>query len=114
MRPGSLSTVWRRNPALRLIVSQAALGAGLGLAFALILVAFDVHGLGTLMLGSDSGLVAFGLMAGGFMITFGSLVAGSAIMMMGSGGGSDGPGGGHRQRLVPIPVRSTARRSARR
>lgn len=109
MRPGSGSSVWARNPALRLVVSQAGLGAALGLAFAGLIVALDVHGVGRLMLGSDMGLVAFVLMAGGFMVTFGSLVAGSAVMLLGSRrDDSDHRDRGHLVGLVPAPVRRVA------
>lgn len=110
MRRDVESSLFRRHPALRLVLSHAALGAGLGLAFACALVIVDAHGIGTLIRESESGLLAFILLAGGFMVTFGSMVAGGAVMLMGD---SSGPGGGHRQRLrpslAPVPVR--ARRS---
>ncbi|PSC04059.1 hypothetical protein SLNSH_15735 [Alsobacter soli] len=103
----------QRNPALRLVLGHAAVGALLGLAFAIALVWFDAHGLGRLMTDSDSGPAAFVLLAGGFMITFGSLVAGGAIMSLPKGDDDDRGGGRrYRYRLSPIPV--VARRSGRR
>jgi hypothetical protein len=105
--------LFERNPALKLVLTHAALGAGFGLVFTVALVLVDAHGLGTLLQRSDSAIVAFVLLAGGFMITFGSLVAGSAIMLLpddrddGHGGG--GPGG-RRESLVPVRIRSRSRR----
>lgn len=113
MRRHVLSRFFRDHPAIRLVLGHAVLGAGLGLAFACALVIVDAHGIGTLIRESDSGLLAFALLAGGFMVTFGSMVAGGAVMLLDNG---SGPGGGHRfkgprRALVPIPVR--ARRSSR-
>ncbi|MCP8938605.1 hypothetical protein NK718_08780 [Alsobacter sp. SYSU M60028] len=113
MRPGSLSAAWSRNPALRLVVTQAGLGAALGFAFALSIVALDVHGVGRLMLRSDSGLVAFALMAGGFMVTFGSLVAGGAIMLVGARDDEGRPRRGRVVGLIPARVHARARRARR-
>ena len=106
------TSLFARNPALRLVLTQAALGSALGLAFAALLVIFDAHGVGTLIRESDIGIVAFVLLAGGFMVTFGSLVAGSAVMLLDdttprSGGLRDEAG------LVRIPVRVRSRRDER-
>ena len=101
-----------RNPALKLVLSHAALGAAFGFAFAVALVLLDAQGVGTLIWRSDSGWIAFILLAGGFMVTFGSLVAGSAIMML-SSDRDDGPGGGDgpgRREWSPVRVRSSRRR----
>ncbi len=97
---------------VRAVLVQAALGAGLGLAFAISLLALDINGLGGLIRGSDTGLLAFILLAAGFMVTGGSVVAGTAIMMM-RNDDEDGDGG-HFSRdraLVPIPVRAGRRSS---
>lgn len=109
------SRLFDRNPVLRLVLLNAAMGAAFGLAFAVALVLLDAHGVGSLLQRSDSGLVAFILLAAGFMVTFGSLVAGSAIMMMPDdgddgfgGGGGGGPGG--RRALRPVRVRAARRR----
>ena len=103
-----------RNPALKLVLSHAALGALFGLVFSIVLVLLDAHGLGTLLQRSESGFVAFILLAGGFMVTFGGLVAGGAIMLLPEDGddGHDGRGPGPRRResLVPVRVRSRERR----
>ncbi|MHB2167383.1 hypothetical protein [Alsobacter sp. R-9] len=100
--------LFSRNPALRLVVSHSLLGSLFGLLFAVVLVAVDAHGIGSLLWRSESGFVAFVLLAGGFMITFGSLVAGSAIMLLPHDEDGPGGGGGRRGRdgLVRVPVRS--------
>lgn len=95
----------RDHRALRLVLQQSALGAALGLAFAGALVLVDAHGIGSLMARSDSGLVAFAMLAVGFMVTGGSLVAGGAIMQIGSGERQDdGPAGGSAA-LSPVRAR---------
>lgn len=111
MRRHVLSQFFREHPAVRLVLGHATLGAGLGLGFACALVIVDAHGIGTLIRESDSGLLAFVLLAGGFMVTFGSMVAGGAVMLIDNG---SGPGGGNRFRrsrraLVPVPVRARRR-----
>ena len=107
--------LFEKNPALKLVLSHAALGAGFGLAFSVVLVLVDAHGIGTLLHRSDSAVVAFVLLAGGFMITFGSLVAGSAIMLL-PDDGDDGHGGGrpgrHRRADDENPRRRPGRRRA--
>ncbi|GGH08327.1 hypothetical protein GCM10007036_03760 [Alsobacter metallidurans] len=107
-----LPPLMKRHPVLRLVLEHAAVGALLGLVFAVALLAFDAHGLRRLIAESDSGYVAFAMLAVGFMVTFGSLVAGGAIMSLPKGD-DDGPGGGRRYRLQPIPVRArSSRRSS--
>ena len=53
------------------------------------------------------------LLFGGFAVTFGSAVCGTAIMSLPSDDRDDGPSGGHREderdlelALIPIPVRA--------
>jgi hypothetical protein len=104
-------TASRGNRVLRLILVNALFGAVLGLAFAIALILLNAQGLGQLLRGSDHGLVAFALLASGFMVTFGSVAAGTAIMQIGADSAN---GGGPRGRpasapvLVPIPVRVRA------
>ena len=111
--PRPLDALLKRNPALRLVLEHAALGALLGLAFAIGLVWLDAQGLGRLIADSESGPIAFLLLAGGFMITFGSLVAGGAIMSLPSDNDDD-HGGGRRRRYRLSPIRVPAQRSGRR
>jgi hypothetical protein len=88
---------------IRLLAWNALAGAVLGILFAAFLVYWDVAGLGTLLAQSDRPVPAFLLLFGGFAITFGSAVCGTAIMGL-SDDRDDGPGGGHRE-LIPIPLR---------
>lgn len=88
---------------IRLLVWNAAAGAGLGILFAAFLVYRDVAGLGSLLAHSDNPLPAMILLFGGFAVTFGSAVMGTAIMALRDDRDrDDGPDGG---RLVPIPIR---------
>ncbi|MFO1150093.1 MAG: hypothetical protein U1E62_17080 [Alsobacter sp.] len=109
MRRPAHNNPFLHNPALRLVVTHAVLGSGLGLLFSALLVVFDAHGLGTLIRESDIGPIAFVLLAGGFMVTFGSMVAGTAVMMIGGVAGEGGPG---RPAMLPalVPVRVRRRR----
>jgi hypothetical protein len=104
------------NRVVRLVLVNALLGAVLGLAFALALLMLNSQGLGRLLLGSDAGLLAFALLASGFMVTFGSVAAGTAVMQIGRddrragprGDGGPGPRGRFARNLAPIPVRVRA------
>ena len=81
-------------------------GAGLGLCFTVGLVLIDAHGLASLLQSSESGFVGFALLAGGFMITCGSLAAGTALMMIPRGDDDDYDDGDRQElELQPIPVR---------
>lgn len=93
------------DPTLRLVLTHGLFGAALGLCFTVALVVLDVHGLASLLTSSDSGLVGFALLAGGFMVTCGSLAAGTALMTIPRD--DDDQDGGDRQELQlrPIPVR---------
>jgi hypothetical protein len=108
MRRSSNDSLLRRNPALSLVLRHAAIGALLGLAFVIALVALDAHGIGHLIASSDAGFAAIVLLAGGFMITFGSIVAGGAIMGIGAEAEPDEEGG----RPVPVRVGARSRHSA--
>ena len=98
---------------VRLLVWNALAGAALGCVFAAFLLYMDVGGIGTLLARSESPLPALFLLFGGFAVTFGSAVCGTAIMSLPSDDQDDGPGGGHREderepelALIPIPVRA--------
>lgn len=94
------------DPTLRLVLTHALFGAALGLCFTVALVVMDVHGLASLLHASESGLIGFALLAGGFMVTCGSLAAGTALMTIPRSDDDDFDGG-HREEmhLQPIPIR---------
>lgn len=64
------------------VVRQSALGAGLGMVLAALLLVLDTGGLRTLLLKSDAWPAGLSLLFAGFAITFGSAVCGSAIMSL--------------------------------
>ncbi len=79
----AISLAIRRVPVLvRYIVRNAAIGAGLGVLLAVMLVATDAAGLRTLIAESSDPATPMLLLAGGFSTLFGSLYAGYAIMML--------------------------------
>ncbi len=67
----------------RLIVVNWIVGMGFGALFAATLLWLDVAGLGGLIWRSESQSAALFLLFGGFAVTFGSAVSGTAIMLMG-------------------------------
>lgn len=79
----TLSLAIRRVPVLvRYIVRNAAIGAGLGVLLAVILVGTDAAGLRTLIAESTDPITPMLMLAGGFAILFGSLYTGYAIMTL--------------------------------
>ena len=94
------------DPTLRLVLTHALFGAALGLCFTVGLVLIDAHGLASLLQSSESGFVGFALLAGGFMITCGSLAAGTALMMIPRSDDDDSNDGDRQElQLQPIPIR---------
>jgi hypothetical protein len=80
---------------VRLWVLNAVAGMWLGLIFAFSLVLTDAHGLGALVAGDPAGYVAFAALAFVLGLTFGSAMAGSAVMLLGRRDDDDddhGPG----------------------
>ncbi|HEY8578309.1 MAG TPA: hypothetical protein VIL72_00380 [Beijerinckiaceae bacterium] len=99
-----------RDPLVRMIVLNWALGAALGLACAAVVLAADVAGLRSLMARGDLALPALALLFGGFAITFGGVVAASAVMLT-PRDGDDGDDRGHgafTPALRPALVRARA------
>ncbi|MDB5642396.1 MAG: hypothetical protein JWN07_1713 [Hyphomicrobiales bacterium] len=92
---------------IRILLWNAFAGAMLGVLFAAFLVYWDVAAIGTLIARSDQPAPALLLLFGGFAVTFGSAVCGTAIMGLSdvSDDRDDGPGGGRRE-LIPIRVRA--------
>lgn len=93
---------------VRMIIVNWIGGAFLGVVFAGALLWVDAGGLGGLILRSSNMVAALALLCGGFALTFASLAAGTAIMMMPkSDEPKDPPSGGHGAvsgELIPVPV----------
>ncbi len=95
-----------RDPLVRIIIVNWIVGACLGVAFAAVILAADVGGMHSLMLGHNISVPALALLFGGFAITFGGVVAATAIMLIREDDDNDG---GRSSRLQPVPVRASAR-----
>jgi hypothetical protein len=106
-----------RDPLLRLFALHGGFGAAVGAALALVLVAWDVHGLATVMgqsIGRSAGAAAF---SAGFALIVGAAAIATALMLLGRGphggrGPHDGrdPRGGGTPGIAPVPVPVRARR----
>ena len=94
---------------VRLYIRSVALGFGIAAVFTAGLVWFDVAGIGHLILGSDIGWIAAGMMVFFNGIVFSAVQFAFKVMGMAE---DDQTGGGHRSRLpvfAPVPVRVEAR-----
>jgi hypothetical protein len=81
-----------RQPLFRLLAINLALGMAMAVLMLGGLLALNPHGLRGLIFSDRSPGVALGLLLFGLIITFGSVVMGSAIMAI----GNEGRGGGRR------------------
>jgi hypothetical protein len=101
---------WRRvDPVVRLVVGNWALGMVLGALLATGMLLFDALGLRTLLWRSDVALAGTILFIGSFALTFGGVVAASAVMRAGQDD-DDEPRGGLR---APTLAYAAAARRAR-
>jgi hypothetical protein len=74
---------WKQLPRLvRFLLLHAAIGIGAGWLLLTLLLWTDVNGVGALIWASDSPVLAVGMLAAGFAITFGGAAAAAAVMMM--------------------------------
>ena len=71
-----------KDPVVRLVVVNWLLGMLAGLLCAGLVLWFDLGGLRGLLLRSDFWVQGLALLFGGFAVTFGSLVAATAVMMI--------------------------------
>lgn len=105
-----------RDPLVRMMVVNWILGAGFGVAFAALLLAGDVGGLGSLMRSTQETGAALVLLFGGFAITFGAAVAATAIMFLPRDDDDRDGGLGARatypSALVPVRVRAGLKRQS--
>ena len=94
---------------IRFLLKHAAIGAVAGVAFVGLLLAFDVVGLRHVVLNTSEGFIALTVMTMLFVITFGSVQMGRAIMSLGR---DYRTGGGRPQAelLIPIPVEKAQHR----
>lgn len=104
-----------RDRLVRFVVANLLLGMAFGVAFAGLVLWFDVAGLNRLIFSSSSPVPALALLFGSFMITFGSIVCGTAIMLLPSDDEPpDPPGGGRRPEkigeAIPLHVVAGGRR----
>lgn len=102
----------RRSPLLKLLLVNGLLGAGAAIGLVAGLVAFDAHGLRTLLASDHLPWVALILLTFGITITFSSVAMGAAIMLLPreekpkSDNGLRAPV----TELVPVRVAATVRR----
>jgi hypothetical protein len=87
---------WRRNDrVVRLVAGNWAFGMALGATLALLMLALDVLGLRSLLWRSDVAVLGTTLIVAVFALTFGGVIAASAVMRAGRDD-DDEPRGGHR------------------
>lgn len=88
-----------RDRLVRFIIANLLLGMAFGVAFAGLVLWFDVAGLQRLIFSSSSPIPALALLFGSFMITFGSIVCGTAIMLLPSDDDPPPPRGGKKAKI---------------
>lgn len=85
-----------RDPLFRLLAVNLAIGSATAVLVLAGLIALDVQGLRDLILADSAPALALGLLLFGFVVTFGSVAMGAAVMALGSDGGRlSGPDADH-------------------
>lgn len=79
----------RSNPLLSLLALNLAGGAAVAALAVAGLYSFDLFGLRELTLLDQSPVLAIAILAFGFLVTFGSVAMGAAVMMLGEDGEDD-------------------------
>lgn len=98
---------------IRFLILNALIGVAIGWGLVAGLLWLDAGGLGTLVLRSDSPILAVAVLGVFFSITFGSVAMGTAVMTQLR---DDKPGGGKRSRIArsrreagpAVPARQSA------
>ncbi len=93
-----------REPLFRLLAINLAIGVTVAALMLGGLLALNPHGLRDLIVADRSPLTALGLMLLGFVVTFGSVAMGTAIMAIGRG---ESRGGKPKSAAVLAPVPAT-------
>jgi hypothetical protein len=105
----ALRRLRRDNPLLGLLALNLAAGIAVAALAVGGLLVFDIHGLRSLMMRDASPLPAVLMLSVGFIVTFGSVLMGTAIMSIAQRPSAPPPAGGHRAAApepLQIPVRS--------
>ena len=100
-----------RDRLVRFVIANLLLGMAFGAAFAGLVLWFDIAHLQRLIFSSSTPIPALALLFGSFMITFGSLVCGTAIMLLPSDDDPPPPpGGGKKAEAIgeALPARVAA------
>lgn len=90
-----------REPLFRLLAINLAIGVTVAALMLGGLLALNPHGLRDLIVADRSPLTALGLLLFGFVVTFGSVAMGTAIMAIGRG---ESCGGKPNAASAPVPV----------
>ena len=111
-----VSRILPKDPIWRLMVVNWLQGMAVGLVLAGVLLSFDIAHLRTLMIQSNSLMIASVLLVGGFSLSFGALMCGTAIMTLGDTSPDDLPRDDLPRDDLPrggkmIPIRVVARRA---
>jgi len=100
---------WRRmDRVVRLVIANWALGVAVGAACAVFMLGFDIMGLRSLLWSSDIAVVGTAAFVLLFALSFGGVVAATAVMRVGDD--DDEPRGGRR---APVLAYAAAPRAAR-
>ena len=97
-----------RQPLLRLLAINLAIGVGAALLMLGGLMAINPHNLRDLILSDRSGGATIVLLLFGLAVTFGSVAMGTAIMALGKS--KDDAQGGLKASTAPVPALAMARR----
>ncbi|MTI43512.1 hypothetical protein JM93_01900 [Roseibium hamelinense] len=106
-----------KEPLLRLLVINGFIGVAISLTFVACVLYFNIGNLQVLIANSDEPLLPVLMLIASLVITLGSVVMGSAVMMLGdTDDKKSGPGGGLKEKigffensgdmqLRPVPVK---------
>jgi hypothetical protein len=103
-----------RDRLVRFVITNVLIGMAVGCAFAGLVLYFDIGGLWRLISRASNPYAPLALLFGSFMITFGSIVCGTAIMLLPKDDDPPPPRGGKKAPARiggPAPVRVAAGRS---